>query len=532
MSPRRDRERGLRVPSRRPHGLARPRRSPLAVNVAQILRQPALADPDRVAVVVLGPDGGSDRRELSYGALDLAARRVAPHLSPGARVALIAGNGGSFIAAWFGVVYAGATIVPVPVGAALAEVVARVDHAGCDLILADAERLAFARAAAAACARPVAVREVDDLAAGGALAPLAPASTGADDPAMILYTSGTIGRAKGAVISHASLLLHTAAVAHHALRLGPDAVVLGALPLSHSYGCRMVMLASFFAGARCVLLPRFSARGSLAAAAGEGVTWLPAVPTMFAAWGALPEAPALPALRWCLSAGAPLPDALRRRAEERLGVEVREGYGMTEATFSTLNAPPDERVPGSVGRPAWGVEVRVVDAHGVDVPAGAEGELLLRGHNQMLGYLDDPRATAAAQRDGWLRTGDVGRLDDAGRVQVIDRIKDIVLRGGHTIYPAEVEDALATHPDVAAVAVVGTPDPFYGEEIVAVVVAAVGTRPTLELLQAWLVDRLASHKHPRALAVVDSLPLGPSRKVLKRTLRAWLADGTLTPDPT
>jgi len=476
--------------------------------------------------VALGAAG--DREELTYGALDLAARRVATQLPRGGRVALVADNGAGFIAGWFGAVYAGAAVVPVPVGAALPELVSRLDHAGCAAILADPAHLERARQAAAAVAHDVEVLDLSALAAGPR-AVATPATTGADDAAMILYTSGTTGRAKGAVISHASLLLHTAFLAHHTLRLGAEDTVLGALPLTHSYGCRMVMLASFFAGARCVLLPRFSARGSLAAAAAERATWIPAVPTMFAAWAALDAGPPLPDLRWCLSAGAPLPDEVRRRAELRLGAEVREGYGMTEATFSTINAPPDARVPGSVGRPVYGVEVRVVDANGVDVRPGAQGELLLRGHNQMLGYLGAPLETAAAHRDGWVRSGDVGRVDEHGRVWVVDRIKDIILRGGHTLYPAEIEDALASHPEVAAVAVVGVPDDFYGEEVVAVVVPAEGAHPTLSALRAWAAERLAEHKLPRALARLDSLPLGPSRKVLKRTLRALLADGSLTP---
>jgi len=497
----------------------------MTTNVAQILRQPALAHPDRVAVVTCDADGGS-RATWTYGVLDAMARRVAAKLTAGTRVALLADNGAGFVAGWFGAVYAGAVVVPVPTTATAPEVALRLSHAGCAVVLVDRAHLAIARAGVAACGRAVAILDVDHAATEGASV-AGPASTRAEAPAMVLYTSGTVGGAKGVVVGHGSLLLHAASLGHHALALGRDGCVLGALPLSHSFGIRMVMLAAFFAGARCVLTSRFSARGSLAVAAAEGVSWIPAVPTMFAAWAALDAAPPLPRLGWCLSAGAPLADAVRRRAEAVLGVEVREGYGMTEATFTTLNAPPDVRVPGSVGRPSWGCEVRVCDPQGLDVPVGATGELLLRGPNQMLGYLDDAHGTAAAHRDGWVRSGDLGRLDDEGRVYVVDRLKDGILRGGHTIYPSEVEDALGGHPDVAHVAVVGTPDPFYGEEVVAVVVARAGARPTLAGLRAWLHGRVAEHKQPRALALCDALPLGPSRKVHKRTLRAWLADGTL-----
>lgn len=503
----------------------------MTINAAQILRDGALRHPDRVATVTRDAHGG--RVEHTYGALDLAARRVAARLPAGARVAILADNGPACVAAWFGAARAACPVVPLPTSAAVAELVVRLDHARVAAVLVDPAHRDLAAAAAAGAARPPALLDPADLAAAGAGADrdVPPAPTRPDDPALILYTSGTTGAARGAVISHGALVLHTAALVHHTLRLGADDRVLGVLPLSHSYGCRMVMLASFFAGARCVLTPRFSARDSLAVSRAEGVTWIPAVPTMFAAWAAAPPGPVLPTLRWCLSAGAPLPDGVRAGAEARLGAEIRGGYGMTEASFATVDAPPAAATPGSVGRPVWGVEVRVVDGHGVDVSPGAEGELLLRGPNQMLGYLDDDRATAAAHRDGWVRSGDLGRVDAGGRVWVVDRLKDIILRGGHTLYPAEIEDALCAHPGVSEAAVVGRPDAFYGEEVVAVVVPRAGARPTLAALREHLADRLAEHKRPRALALVDTLPLGPSRKVLKRTLRAWLADGTLPVEP-
>jgi len=221
------------------------------------------------------------------------------------------------------------------------------------------------------------------------------------------------------------------------------------------------------------------------------------------------------ALRWVLSAGAPLADALCRRAEARLGCEVRQGYGLTEASFSTIDAPPAPRTIGSVGRPVAGVEVRIA----------ADGEVEVRGPHVMAGYLDGTPAPVDA--GGWLRTGDLGRLDDDGRLWIVDRKKDLIIRGGNNVYPAEVEDVLATHPDVAEVAVVGRPDDYFGEEIVAVVVARAGHAPTADELAAFARARLPAVKQPRELAFVDALPLGPSGKVLKRALRQQLADGTL-----
>jgi long-chain acyl-CoA synthetase len=469
----------------------------MAEHVGQLLRQAAAAHPDRPALV---DDSAGPRSIFSYAAVDRAALAVAAGLAargvgPGDRVALMAHNGAPFVAAWFGIVYAGAVVVPIPTVSAPPEVAHRLAHARCRLLLDDSS-----------------IPEL--MTGGGALfAEVAPGAA-----AMVLYTSGTTGVAKGALISHAALVAHTSGLQQHTVALDGDDRILGALPLTHSFGCRMVMLLAFAAGARCLLVRRFDAARTLEAIAAERVTFLPAVPTMLAAWSR-PELAGepLPALRWCLSAGAPLADALARRAEARLGCAVRQGYGLTEATFSTINAPPDERIIGSVGKPAHGVEVRVVG-----------GEIQIRGNHVMSGYLDDPAATAAAFDDGWLRTGDVGRLDSEGRLYIVDRTKDLIIRGGNNVYPSEVEGALAAHPDVAEVAVVGRPDDYFGEEVVAVIVARAGSSPSAAELAAFARERVAATKVPREYAFVRALPLGPSGKVLKRALREQLADGRLT----
>jgi long-chain acyl-CoA synthetase len=502
------------------------------VNVGRALREAALQWPTRVAVLDVG-DGSEPAREHRFAELDERARSVVAELygrglAPGDRVALIAENSAELVAAWFGIVYAGCAVVPVPVLSAAPELAFRLAHASCRAVLFDPARSALVRTALAGLSpAPVPlelssraltahVREPHDCAPG--------------DAAMVLYTSGTTGKAKGAVISHHSLSTHSSVLARQVLGLHERDCVLGVLPLTHSYGCRMVMLASALVGARVVLVSRFSAARTLALMEEHAVTWLPAVPTMFAALGAEPPGPPLPALRWCLSAGAPLADETARRAEARLGVQVRQGYGMTEATFATVNAPPDERVLGSVGKAVPGVSLRTVDELGNDVAQGQDGEVLVRGHNVTNGYLDDPGATEGAFLDGYFRSGDVGRLDADGRLAIVDRIKDLIIRGGYNVYPSEVEDVLAAHPDVREVAVVGRPDSYYGEEVVAVIVARAGAAPAAAQLASYAAERLSKTKLPREYAFVQTLPLGPSGKVLKRTLRKWLDEAIIAPE--
>jgi len=518
----------------------------MGLQVGQILRQAARLVPDACAVVDLGDQEQAEQagqpeaepRTLSYAQLHARALGVALRLAdsgvqPGDRVALLAENSAELAAAFFGIVYAGAAVMPLHVLSTTAEIEARLVHAGAKLVLHDARRsdlvqraLAQPSQVRALSLHDVANTEVPDVEQHSVRYPR---DTSPDAAALVLYTSGTTGQPKGAVISHASLLLHTVLLSQHALGLDSDSRVLCVLPLSHSYGCRLALLAPLYCRARIVIMPRFDATRSLRAMREHGVTWVPAVPTMLAAWGQLTEEPAPAALRWALSAGAPLADETVRRAESVLGVTVRQGYGMTEATFSTLNAPPDRRVLGSVGKPAWGVTLRVVDAQGRDVPSGEPGEVLVRGHNVMSGYLFDEDATEQALSDGWVHSGDVGVLDDEGRLRIVDRIKDLIIRGGYNIYPSEVENVLGAHETVHNVAVIGRPDAYYGEEVVACVVLRQGAQPDIAALHAFASERLSRIKLPREYAFIPHLPLGASGKVHKLTLREQLTNGQLVP---
>lgn len=497
----------------------------MTANVGNFLHRWAQRDPGRTGII----DSGRGDLALSYAELDHQASRVAAalierDLRPGDRVAIHTGNGLDFVAAWFGTVYAGCTTLPIAVSSTSHEIAFRLRHASCKALLTDAERFEVARASKARAGTSSEILLVEDMIrrAGGEASPH---ETSPDSLAMLLYTSGTTGAAKAVCVSHGSLAAHSTALVEDTLRLGEDDVILGTLPLSHSYGIRTTLLVPFCAGASTIFVPKFSPTHTLELCARHRITWIPGVPTMFVAWANDQSQATHPALRWCMSAGAPLVEEVRLRAEERLGAPVRQAYGLTEANLTAVNAPPDEAVTGSSGRPVAGVELRIADRAGAELPIGAHGEVLVRGQNLMSGYLDDKLATAHVMRGDWLHTGDIGFVDAEGRLSIADRSKDLILRGGASIYPSEIENVLAQHSAVRNVAVVGRADEYYGEEVVAVVVASTEVSP--KELHTWVRERLAPYKHPRWYAFVNELPRGPSGKTLKRHLRDQLASGEM-----
>lgn len=334
--------------------------------------------------------------------------------------------------------------------------------------------------------------------------------------ALLLSTSGTTGEPRAVVIGQDGLSRHTLGLADEVLGLGDTDRVLCALPLAHSFGCRMALLAPLAAGAVVHIVPRFSARTTLRLIEHERLTWAPVVPTMLSAWCALEAVPA--GLRWLLSAGAPLPGGLRLRAERQLGCEVREGYGLTEASFCTLDRIADPATPGSVGRTNPGVSLRL----------SPEGEVEVCGPNLMLGYLGE----APLPPGTWLATGDIGRLEN-DRLFVVDRKKDIVLCGGFTVYPAEVERVLSHVPGVKSGAVFGVADEHLGERVAAAIVwdeaseampdwDGHGPDPRVQQLEAEAARHLARHSVPSRWFFVVDLPTGPTGKVKKRSLRGSL----------
>jgi long-chain acyl-CoA synthetase len=500
----------------------------MSANVGSFLHRWAQQDPERTGIV----DSGRDSLALSYGELDRQAARVAAHLGErglgaGDRVAICTANGLDFVAAWFGTVYAGCTTLPIPVMSTAHEIAFRLQHAGCRALLTDADRSAVAHESKTRARTALDVVLIED-AIAHAKDEAPPCDVSPGSLAMLLYTSGTTGAAKGVCITHESLGTHTRALVEQTLRLTGEDRILGTLPLSHSYGIRMTLLAPFYAGASTVFVPKFSPSRTLELCTTHRITWLPGVPTMFVAWANEHAQPTPPSLRWCMSAGAPLIEDVRLRAEARLEAPVRQGYGLTEATFTTINAPPDGAVPGSSGKPVAGVELRIADDFGEELPQGVHGEVLIRGQNVMAGYLDEKLATAHVMRGDWLHTGDIGFVDEEGRLTIADRTKDLILRGGASIYPSEIENVLAHHPAIHDVAVVGQLDDYYGEEIVAVIVRKADA--TAQELDEWVREQLAPYKVPRRYAFIEALPQGASGKTLKRQLRDQLVSGELTAD--
>jgi long-chain acyl-CoA synthetase len=344
----------------------------------------------------------------------------------------------------------------------------------------------------------------------------------AEDIAVVFYTSGTTGQPKGALLTHLNLVMNATVNAFDANDARTEDVTLGCLPLFHTFGQTVAMNGTFRLGGTLVLLARFSGEAAIDLMVREKVTVFHGVPTMYIglleAAGAAAE---LPSLRLCVSGGASLPVAVLEKFAATFHAAIFEGYGLSETSpTATSNQPAFGTKAGTIGHPIWGVDVEIARAEIDDriefLPVGELGEIVIRGHNVFAGYLNRPEATAEALVDGWFRSGDLGTKDAEGFITIVDRKKDLVIRGGFNVYPREVEEALARHP--AVVAVIGVPDKVHGEEICAVVVSDRADLSADELI-AWSKEKLGKHKYPRQVRFVDSLPLGPSHKVLKRELR-------------
>jgi long-chain acyl-CoA synthetase len=347
--------------------------------------------------------------------------------------------------------------------------------------------------------------------------------TNADDTAVIIYTSGTTGKPKGAELTHFQLFMNCT-VAGELFEIRDDDVGMAVLPMFHVFGLSSVLNVTVRYGGSLVLVPRFDAKTVVDELAHHRCTIFSGVPTMyFALLQADTEGHDLSALRVGVSGGAAIPGEVIRAFEEKFpGVVILEGYGLSEtASTTTFNINAEQRKVLSIGKPIWGVEVRVVDEDDNELPPGTDnvGEIVIRGHNVMKGYYKKPEATAEAFRDGWFHTGDLAYRDEDGYFFIVDRKKDLVIRGGYNVYPREIEEVLFDHPGVAAAAVIGKPDEKLGQEVLAFVVAKEGVKLTSDELIAHCKERLAAYKYPREVRVIDELPMGPTGKVLKKELR-------------
>ncbi|MFI1996658.1 long-chain fatty acid--CoA ligase [Actinoplanes sp. NPDC020271] len=499
------------------------------LNLAVILRESATARPDAPAIL-------TDQQTITYGELDarsdaVAAALTARGIRPGDRVALQLPNIAEFPIAYYGILKAGAIVVPLNVLMRTPEIAYQLADSGARLLITWAGLIEDAGKVAAEAG-------IDDCYAAGPVPPGAArpfselttatdepfplAERNADDTAAIVYTSGTTGRPKGAELTNLQLYLN-ADVPGRLFELQPDDVVIAALPLFHVFGMCSTMNVGIRFGAALSLVPRFSPDAVLGAITRHRATIFDGVPTMFSALLAHPydERYDTTSLRVCISGGDAIPAHVLDAFEHRFGVPILEGYGMTEtAATITFNHNPQDRRVYSVGRPVWGVEAQIWDEAGRRLPAGRDqvGEVVTRGYHTMRGYHGKPEATAEAFRDGWFHTGDLGYLDEDGYLFIVDRKKELIIRGGYNVYPREVEEALNEHPEVLLAAVVGVPDERLGQEIKAIVVARPGCSVAASDLIAHCRERLAAYKYPRVVEFRDSLPLTAAGKVLKKSL--------------
>ncbi len=500
------------------------------MNLADSLARTAAAHPDRVAIR-LGEE------TLSYRDLDDASARVAGLLAarnvgPGDPVGIMLPNVPQFAVGYFGVLRTGGVVVPMNPLLKAREVAYYLGDSGASVIFA--WHAAAAEVEIGAKATETEAIVVDPATFGDLLATATPAPTVVDraghDTAVILYTSGTTGRPKGAELTHANLIRNAEGMGDDLLRLGADDVIFGGLPLFHSFGQTCTLNTAVAAGASLTVLPRFDPAQALRMLADHHATVFAGVPTMYSALLHVPDRDDydVSALRVCVSGGAAMPVEVLRQFEDAFGCIVLEGYGLSETSpVASFNHPDRERRPGSIGTPIRGVEMRVVDEAGSGLPQGQVGEIAIRGHNIMKGYWHKPKATAdAISSDGWFRTGDVGRVDEDGYYYIVDRKKDLIIRGGYNVYPREVEEVIYEHPAVAEAAVIGMPHAELGEEVGAAVVLKPGMSVTADELRAFVKAQVAAYKYPRRVWFVDTLPKGPTGKILKREITVPDADAT------
>ncbi len=492
----------------------------MSENLALNLTRTAAEHPDAIACKL-------DDAAFDYALLDNASARVATMLGSldvqaGDRVAIMLPNVPYFPAVYYGILRAGAVVVPMNVLLKCREVAYYLSDSGAKVIFAWHGFLEAAEQGAeqaGVTVVTVAPGEIEkEVFAHEPAAEVA--ERDGDDTAVILYTSGTTGKPKGAELTHANLRGNVEASAN-LFTLGVGDVIFGGLPLFHSFGQTCTMNAAIRVGATVTLLPRFEPAKALEILERDACTVFEGVPTMYGALLHHPDRETVDAssLRVCASGGASMPVEVMRGFEQAFGCKVLEGYGLSETSpVASFNHPDRERKAGSIGTPIEGCEMKVVGDDGEEVAAGEVGEIVIKGNNVMKGYWQRPDATAESIKDGWFSTGDMAKVDEDGYFFIVDRKKDLIIRGGYNVYPREVEEVLYEHPAVREAAVVGVPDDEWGEEVGAAIALKEGQSADAEELQAFVKEQVASYKYPRRIWFVDDLPKGPTGKILKREI--------------
>ncbi|MDQ1747525.1 MAG: long-chain acyl-CoA synthetase [Frankiaceae bacterium] len=489
-------------------------------NVSDLVSRAAARHPAKPALVA-----GS--RTVTWGELEgavaaLAAGLLARGLAAGDRVGLLLPNGIEFATAYFGVLRAGLVALPLNTAYTAAEIGYQLADSGASLVLASD---ALAGLAAGSPAEVVAVGSdawsaLVGASGAGATVESAAARGGAEDTAVLLYTSGTSGRPKGAMLTHRALLANLAQLARiEPAVVAPDDRVLLVLPLFHVYGLNAGLGMTAYVGATGVLAERFDPVETLGLVEAEQVSNIVGAPPMYVAWSMLPRvSESLVSLRLAVSGSAPLPPPVVSSLLDTSGHHVFEGYGLTEtAPVVTTSLCSEVPKPGSIGRPIPGVELLLLDDRGEEVDEGDPGEIVVRGANLFSGYWPDGRGGPDA--DGWFRTGDVAVADDDGDLFLVDRVRELILVSGFNVYPREVEDAIEGHPAVAEVAVIGIPHPYTGETVKAFVVPVADATPTADDIIEYAARRLARFKCPTSVEIVPELPHSAIGKVAKGRLR-------------
>ena len=493
----------------------------MPTNLAALLTETASRHGDRPALKL-------DDNVVTYETLNEGAARVAgllkqKGLQPGDRVGIMLPNVPYFAMVYYGVLRAGGVVVPMNVLLKPREVSFYLSDSGAKQLFVWHDFAAAAQEGAKESGTEVIVvdpAEFEQLLAG---APREPDEVERDgsDTAVILYTSGTTGTPKGAELTHVNMLENCRHGGTELVHVSERDVIFGALPLFHSFGQTCCLNTGVKAGACLTMIPRFEPGKALEIIERDKVTLFDGVPTMYHAMLNFPgrEQHDVSCLRTSVSGGSAMPVEVMRGFEKAFGCVILEGYGLSETSpVASFNHPERERKPGSIGTPIRGVEMKVVDDGGNELASGEVGEIAIRGHNVMKGYWNRPDATAEVMKDGWLLTGDLARTDDDGYFFIVDRKKEMIIRGGYNVYPREIEEVLYEHPAVLEAAVIGVPDEALGEEVGAAVVLRPGTDAGADDIRGFVKDRVAAFKYPRRIWFTDELPKGATGKVLKREI--------------